>query len=100
MGMAAGKRRPDLVNAQRVVGPSCLCAAQGLEFLKPWLPAGGRRALPEASGLSLRCCRSRPIVHPRRTLERVGQGCSAGRARPGRHSKGRLRVGKGCRPKI
>jgi histidine ammonia-lyase len=39
MGMAAGfKAGRILVNAQRVVGAELLCAAQGLEFLKPLTP--------------------------------------------------------------
>ena len=42
MGMAAGyKAGRILMNAQRVVGAELLCAAQGLEFLKPLTPGHG-----------------------------------------------------------
>lgn len=46
MGMAAGyKAGRILTNAQRVVGAEILCAAQGLEFLKPLTPGRGVAAL-------------------------------------------------------
>jgi histidine ammonia-lyase len=46
MGMAAGfKAIRILVNAQRVVAAELLCAAQGLEFLKPLKPGRGVAAL-------------------------------------------------------
>ncbi|HEX2251575.1 MAG TPA: histidine ammonia-lyase [Gemmatimonadales bacterium] len=46
MGMAAGfKAARILQNAQRVVGAELLCAAQGLEFLKPLAPGRGVAAL-------------------------------------------------------
>jgi histidine ammonia-lyase len=46
MGMAAGfKASRILVNAQRVVAAELLCAAQGLEFLKPLTPGRGVGAL-------------------------------------------------------
>ncbi|HEU5304791.1 MAG TPA: histidine ammonia-lyase [Gemmatimonadales bacterium] len=46
MGMAAGfKARRILLNAQRVVAAELLCAAQGLEFLKPLAPGRGVAAL-------------------------------------------------------
>jgi histidine ammonia-lyase len=42
MGMAAAwKAQRILLNAQRVVGAELLCAAQGLEFLKPLAPGKG-----------------------------------------------------------
>jgi histidine ammonia-lyase len=42
MGMAsAWKAQRILANAQRVVAAELLCAAQGLEFLKPLAPGGG-----------------------------------------------------------
>lgn len=42
MGMAAAwKAQRILLNAQRVVGAELLCAAQGLEFLKPLAPGRG-----------------------------------------------------------
>jgi histidine ammonia-lyase len=46
MGMAAAyKASRILVNAQRVVAAELLCAAQGLEFLKPLKPGKGVHAL-------------------------------------------------------
>jgi histidine ammonia-lyase len=46
MGMAAGyKAGRILANAQRVVAAELLCAAQGLEFLKPLAPGRGVAAL-------------------------------------------------------
>jgi histidine ammonia-lyase len=46
MGMAAAyKASRILVNAQRVVAAELLCAAQGLEFLKPLKPGKGVAAL-------------------------------------------------------
>ncbi len=46
MGMAAAfKAARILANAQRVVAAELLCAAQGLEFLKPLLPGRGVAAL-------------------------------------------------------
>jgi histidine ammonia-lyase len=46
MGMAAGyKAGRILANAQRVVAAELLCAAQGLEFLKPLSPGRGVAAL-------------------------------------------------------
>jgi histidine ammonia-lyase len=46
MGMAAAfKAGRILVNAQRIVGAELLCAAQGLEFLKPLTPGRGVAAI-------------------------------------------------------
>jgi histidine ammonia-lyase len=46
MGMAAAfKARRILANAQQVVGAEFLCAAQGLEFLRPLRPGRGVEAL-------------------------------------------------------
>jgi histidine ammonia-lyase len=46
MGMAAAwKATRVMANAQRVVGAEFLCAAQGLEFLKPLRPGRGVEAL-------------------------------------------------------
>ncbi|HEV8149998.1 MAG TPA: histidine ammonia-lyase [Gemmatimonadales bacterium] len=48
MGMAAAhKARRILANAQRVVAAELLCAAQGLEFLRPLRPGRGVEALYE-----------------------------------------------------
>ena len=46
MGMAAAwKAQRILANAQRVVGAELLCAAQGLEFLRPLRPGRGVEVL-------------------------------------------------------
>ena len=51
MGMAAAfKAGRILVNAQRVVAAELLCAAQGLEFLKPLAPGRGVAALYQRLG--------------------------------------------------
>jgi histidine ammonia-lyase len=59
MGMAAAfKAERILVNAQRVVAAELLCAAQGLEFLKPLAPGRGVQVL------YLRLRRLSPSVPP------------------------------------
>ena len=64
MGMAAAwKAQRILANAQRVVAAELLCAAQGLEFLKPLAPGPGRgRSVPPAARAHAGRCaaRSRP----------------------------------------
>ncbi len=48
MGMAAAwKARRIMTNAQRVVACELLCAAQGIEFLKPLRPGRGAEAVYE-----------------------------------------------------
>ena len=70
MGMAAAcKAQRILANAQRVVAAELLCAAQGLEFLKPLAPGRGvgelyRRLRGPAAR---RCRRWRPTGRPRPT---------------------------------
>ena len=76
MGMAAAwKAQRILLNAQRVVGAELLCAAQGLEFLKPLTPGKGVDALYRR----LRALTPR-VRHSRRIVRRPRSGA----ARPGR----------------
>ena len=86
MGMAAAyKAQRILANAQRVVAAELLCAAQGLEFLKP-AGAGRRRrgAVPAAPGADAgrapRWTQDRP---PAPDLERLALAGGARRARSG-----------------
>ncbi|MEO7985259.1 MAG: histidine ammonia-lyase [Gemmatimonadales bacterium] len=85
MGMAAAwKAQRILLNAQRVVGAELLCAAQGLEFLKPLTPGKGVDALyrrlraltPQVTPLAA----DRP---PAPDLERLAQAVAAGELDPG-----------------
>jgi histidine ammonia-lyase len=85
MGMAAAwKAQRILLNAQRVVGAELLCAAQGLEFLKPLVPGKGvaelyrrlRALTPPVLALSA----DRP---PAPDLERLAQAVAAGDLDPG-----------------
>ena len=85
MGMAAAwKAQRILLNAQRVVGAELLCAAQGLEFLKPLAPGRGVGELyRRLRGLS-------PAVHPLAAdrppapdLERLARAVAAGELDPG-----------------
>jgi histidine ammonia-lyase len=84
MGMAAGyKAGRILVNAQRVVGAELLCAAQGLEFLKPLAPGRGVAELyRRLRGLSppvLPLTADRP---PAPDLERVARAVAQGELDP------------------
>jgi histidine ammonia-lyase len=84
MGMAAGyKAGRILVNAQRVVGAELLCAAQGLEFLKPLAPGRGVAALHrKLRGLTppvLPLTADRP---PAPDLERVARAVARGELDP------------------
>jgi histidine ammonia-lyase len=85
MGMAAAwKAQRILANAQRVVGAELLCAAQGLEFLRPLRPGKGVEALhgrlrglvPPVPPLSA----DRP---PAPDLERLARAVEAGELDPG-----------------
>jgi histidine ammonia-lyase len=85
MGMAAGyKTQRILSNAQRVVAAELLCAAQGLEYLKPLRPGAGVEALyhrlrsltPEVAPLG----EDRP---PAPDLERLARAIAAGELDPG-----------------
>jgi histidine ammonia-lyase len=85
MGMAAAvKARRILLNAQRVVAAELLCAAQGLEFLKPLAPGRGVAALyRRLRGLEppvLPLDDDRP---PAADLERLARAVAAGELDPG-----------------
>jgi len=85
MGMAAAlKARRILTNAQRVVAAELLCAAQGLEFLKPLRPGRGVDALYQRlRGLKppvLPLDDDRP---PTPDLERLARAVAAGELDPG-----------------
>ena len=80
MGMAAAwKAQRILLNAQRVVAAELLCAAQGLEFLKPLKPGRGVEALYQRlRGLDpavLPLAADRP---PASDLERLATAVAAG----------------------
>jgi histidine ammonia-lyase len=84
MGMAAGyKAGRILLNAQRVIGAELLCAAQGLEFLKPLAPGLGVAALyRRLRGLNppvLPLTADRP---PAPDLERVARAVAEGELDP------------------
>jgi histidine ammonia-lyase len=83
MGMAAAyKAGRILANAQRVVAAELLCAAQGLEFLKPLTPGRGVAALYH----QLRSLGIPPLSSdrpPSPDLERVAQSVAAGDFDPG-----------------
>ncbi len=86
MGMAAAyKAQRILANAQRVVAAELLCAAQGLEFLKPLRPGAGRGGRSTAgSGGSPRAvaaARRGPAAGTRSGAARAGGG--AGELDPG-----------------
>ncbi|HEY7612371.1 MAG TPA: histidine ammonia-lyase [Gemmatimonadales bacterium] len=85
MGMAAAwKAQRILANAQRVVAAELLCAAQGLEFLRPLRPGRGveqlyrrlRALTPAVTPLAA----DRP---PAPDLERLAQAIAAGDLDPG-----------------
>lgn len=85
MGMAAAyKARRILVNAQRVVGAEFLCAAQGLEFLKPLRPGRGVEALfrriREMPDAVTPLQEDRPLAPD---LERLGRAVAEGDLDPG-----------------
>jgi len=85
MGMAAAwKAQRILANAQRVVGSELLCAAQGLEFLKPLRPGAGvealYRRLRSLSPAVVPLVEDRP---PAPDLERLARAVAAGELDPG-----------------
>ncbi len=90
MGMAgAWKATRVLANAQRVVGAEFLCAAQGLEFLKPLKPGGGvlrlyRRIRDDAAVLPL--TEDRPLAPD---LDRLADAVGAGLLDPECGGRGR-----------
>ena len=84
MGMAAAwKAQRILLNAQRVVGAELLCAAQGLEFLKPLAPGRGvaelYRRLRGLSPAVLPLAADRP---PTPDLERLARAVATGELDP------------------
>jgi histidine ammonia-lyase len=85
MGMGAAlKARRILTNAQRVVGSELLCAAQGLEFLKPLRPGRGvatlYQRLRSLTPPILPLDEDRP---PTPDLERLARAVAAGELDPG-----------------
>jgi histidine ammonia-lyase len=85
MGMAAAfKAGRILTNAQRVVAAELLCAAQGLEFLKPLVPGKGvadlYRRIRHLSPPVLPLTADRP---PAPDLERVALAVASGELDPG-----------------
>ncbi len=85
MGMAAAwKAQRILLNAQRVVGAELLCAAQGLEFLKPLAPGRGvaelYRRLRDLTPAVLPLTEDRP---PAPDLERLARAVATGELDPG-----------------
>ncbi len=85
MGMAAAwKAQRILLNAQRVVGAELLCAAQGLEFLKPLAPGTGVGALyRRLRGLVPAVAPLGSDRPPAPDLERLAQAVAAGELDPG-----------------
>jgi histidine ammonia-lyase len=84
MGMAAAfKAQRILLNAQRVVGAELLCAAQGLEFLKPLAPGRGVAALyRRLRGLTPPVPPLGDDRAPGPDLERLAQAVAAGALDP------------------
>jgi histidine ammonia-lyase len=84
MGMAAAyKAGRILMNAQRVVGAELLCAAQGLEFLKPLAPGQGVAAIyRRIRGLTPPIPPLGPDRPPAPDLERVARGVAEGEFDP------------------
>jgi histidine ammonia-lyase len=102
MGMAAAvKARRILTNAQRVVAAELLCAAQGLEFLKPLAPGRGVAELyARIRGLDPPV---RPLEQdrpPAPDLERLARAVAAGRLDPGAPADGRASACSGPPPSL
>jgi len=85
MGMAAAlKARRILTNAQRVVAAELLCAAQGLEFLKPLRPGRGVGVLyRRLRGLEPPVLPLEDDRPPTSDLERLARAVAAGELDPG-----------------
>lgn len=84
MGMAAAwKARRVLVNAQRVVAAELLCAAQGLEFLKPLRPGRGVAALVERIRKEHAVAPLSEDRPPSPDLERLTRAVASGMLDPG-----------------
>jgi histidine ammonia-lyase len=84
MGMAAAvKARRILTNAQRVVASELLCAAQGLEFLKPLRPGRGVATLyARLRGLTPPVAPLDEDRPPTPDLERLARAVAAGELDP------------------
>jgi histidine ammonia-lyase len=87
MGMAAAfKAGRILTNAQRVVAAELLCAAQGLEFLKPLTPGRGVAALYQRiRGLNPPVSPLQGDRPPGPDLERLSRAVAAGELDPEGH---------------
>jgi histidine ammonia-lyase len=85
MGMAsAWKAQRILANAQRVVAAELLCAAQGLEFLKPLAPGRGVvRLYDRLRGLTPGVRRLEADRPPAPDLERLARAVALGELDPG-----------------
>jgi histidine ammonia-lyase len=85
MGMAAAvKARRILANAQRVVGAELLCAAQGLEFLKPLAPGRGVKEMyGRLRGLQPPVLPLEEDRPPGPDLERLARAVALGELDPG-----------------
>jgi histidine ammonia-lyase len=85
MGMAAAwKAQRILANAQRVVGAELLCAAQGLEFLRPLRPGRGVEVLHQRlRGLTPPVLPLETDRPPSPDLERLALAIAAGELDPG-----------------
>ena len=85
MGMAAAwKAQRILANAQRVVAAELLCAAQGLEFLKPLAPGQGVGALyRRVRGLTPAVAPLEADRPPSPDLERLALAVARGELDPG-----------------
>jgi histidine ammonia-lyase len=85
MGMAAAyKAERILANAQRVVGAELLCAAQGLEFLRPLAPGRGVAELyRRVRGLTPPVLRLEEDRSPAPDLERLALAVALGELDPG-----------------
>ena len=90
MGMAAGfKAGRILTNAQRVVAAELLCAAQGLEYLKPLAPGRGVAALyGRLRGLTPAVPALTADRPPAPDLERLARAVAEGDLDPGEAGKG------------
>jgi histidine ammonia-lyase len=85
MGMAAAwKAQRILANAQRVVAAELLCAAQGLEFLKPLAPGRGvARLYQRLRALTPRVAPLEDDRPPAPDLERLTRAVALGELDPG-----------------
>jgi len=96
MGMAAAfKAGRILTNAQRVVAAELLCAAQGLEFLKPLVPGHGVAALyRRIRGLTPPVAPLKADRSPAPDLERMARAVADGELDPGSGETGNGRASR------